>query len=109
MKHTTAFFPILATAAILTGVLISLAELPNEKDLCRNSSSESDSCAFDPCYAAPLPIAAPTNQPTPTLAPPQPEIFLQNTPSFQDLAKGKPVFLKIETDQNEIEVGWANP
>jgi hypothetical protein len=25
------------------------------------------------------------------------------------LVKGRPVFLKVETDRNEIEVGLANP
>jgi len=49
------------------------------------------------------------DQPIPTLAPPRPETSLQNGPTSNELVKGQPVFLKVETDQNEIEVSWATP
>jgi hypothetical protein len=108
MKQPTVLFAVLLSGLILACVLTNLALSSQERDLCRNAAFETELCRVDACEPAPHSTADVGNQPTPTLAPPRPETASQNGPSF-DLAKGQPVFLRVETDQHEIEVGWASP
>jgi hypothetical protein len=109
MKNSTVFIALLATGLILGCVLVGLAVISNERDFCRNSLSELASCRVDSCRIALAPVFATANQPTPTLAPPRPDNLRQNTSLSQNSEKGQPVFLKVETDRNEIEIGWAAP
>jgi hypothetical protein len=108
MKQPTVLLATLATGLILVLVLMNLAVYSQERDLCRNPVLENQPCKAGACIVASLPTRAPAHEPSPTLAPPRPEAK-QVGPSSQDLAKRQPVFLKVETDQNEIEVGWASP
>jgi hypothetical protein len=48
-------------------------------------------------------------QPSPTLAPPRGELLVQEGRPARISLKGKPIFLHIETDDNEIEISWASP
>jgi hypothetical protein len=109
MKHPTVLVALLATGLVLAFVLTGLVVSSHERDLCQNSASESDSCSVKTCTAIRSSVLPPVDQPTPTLAPPRPEISGQKVPSSNELVTGQPVFLKVETDQNEIEVGWATP
>ena len=109
MKQPTVRIALLATGLTLACVLTGLAVSLQERDLCRNSPFETGPNSVDSCEVASSPSLVSANQPTPTLAPPRPETSLQNGPSSNELVKGQPVFLKVETDQNEIEVGWATP
>jgi hypothetical protein len=45
----------------------------------------------------------------PTLAPPRTDIKPTADKSLHTPPLGQPVFVRIETDHNEIEVGWASP
>jgi hypothetical protein len=108
MKQPTVLLATLATGLILVLLVINLAVCSQERDLCRISVLESQPCKAGACIMASLPTIAPTHEPSPTLAPPRSEAK-QVAPSSQDLAKRQPVFLRVETDQNEIEVGWASP
>jgi hypothetical protein len=109
MKQPTVVLATLATGLILFFVLMNLAVSSQERDLCRNSFLMNDPCNGEVCQASPSPTRAPADQPTPTLAPPRSEMLAPASPFSQDLVKGQPVFLKIETDQNEIEVRLESP
>jgi hypothetical protein len=109
MKQPTAFIALVATGFILSCVLTGLAVNSQERDLCRNSVGESGSCGLVARNPAPSPAVASDNQSGPTLAPPRPEASMTNPLYANEVATGQPVFVKVETDQNEIEVGWETP
>jgi hypothetical protein len=46
---------------------------------------------------------------TPTLAPPREEYFAQQASNREASAKQRSIFLHIEADSDDIEVGWASP
>jgi hypothetical protein len=109
MKQPTVSLALLATGVILICVLAGLAVCSQEGQYCQNSVAESGNCGLEGSNQAPSPALASADQPSPTLAPPRPETSVPNPPYSNELATGKPVYLKIETDQNEIEVGWESP
>jgi hypothetical protein len=109
MRHPTVFLALMTTGLILGCVMVCLAVISNERDLCRNSFSEPGLCRMNACRIARTPVFATENQPSPTLAPPRSDTANQNAEISQDSEKGQPVFLHVETDRNEIEVGWAAP
>ncbi len=88
---------------------MKLAVSSQEKDSCRTSLFETESSNIGVCDTVVPPSLASADQSTPTLAPPRPEISAKKGPASNELVKGQPVFLKVETNQNEIEVGWATP
>jgi hypothetical protein len=108
MKQPTVLLSLLATGLLLACVLTGLAVSSHEKNLCRNSSENLDQCEVDECNVVSSPIFNTANSPTPTLAPPRPNISSQAGPASQELSDGQEVFLKFETD-NEIEVSLATP
>jgi hypothetical protein len=109
MKQPTKTIAVLATGLILASVLTGLVVSSHERDACQNSLFETGSSKVDLCNTATSPTFATSDQQTPTLAPPRPETSVQIGPSSNEVAKGQPVFLKVETDQNGIEVGWESP
>jgi hypothetical protein len=109
MKRATSLIATIGTGLILICVLISLALSSQENELCRMSLLEIGQGNQSSCKISTSPTIAPCNQPTPTLAPPRPESATQNEPLSSEVANGQPVFLKVETNQHEIEIGWAAP
>jgi hypothetical protein len=109
MKQPTVLIAVLATGLILACVLAELVLSSHERDACRNPLFETGLKNADLCDAVSSPTIALADQPTPTLAPPRPETSMQIGPSSNEVVKGQPVFLNIETDQNGIEVGWESP
>jgi hypothetical protein len=109
MKRATSLVAIIGTGLILVCVLIRLALSSQENELCRMSLLETGQTNHSTCEIFSSPTIAPSNQPTPTLAPPRPEPATQNEPLSSEVANGQPVFLKVETNQHEIEIGWAAP
>jgi hypothetical protein len=109
MKQPTSLFAMLGTGLILSCVLMGLAISSQESELCRISLLEAGPNNQSACAILASPTLAPSNQPTPTLAPPRSESATQDGLSSSEVAKGQPIFLSVETDQNEIEIGWATP
>jgi hypothetical protein len=109
MRRSTALFATLTTGFILGCILTGLAVSLNQNDLCDGSVVASGRNGATACELASLPARDSSDLPTPTLAPPRPDAAAERGPSSNELVKGQPVFLKVETDQNEIEVGWATP
>ncbi|MGW8256182.1 MAG: hypothetical protein ACWGMZ_01725 [Thermoguttaceae bacterium] len=85
----------LAATLVICGLMALLAIHP-----CPASVFSGAQLSIDSMPYANQPRQSPglTASNSPTLAPPRTEL----TPSF-----GQIVFLKVETDQDEIEVGWA--
>jgi hypothetical protein len=109
MERPTALVATFATGLALLCIVTGLAVTANQKDACNNPALI---CGLKPvpeCALVPSSTDSTANHPTPTLAPPRPASTVGSLPSSTEVANGQPVFLNVETDQNEIEVGWASP
>jgi hypothetical protein len=85
---------------ILFGLLVVIGVCPP------NTVTDSDT------YQETLLTARPgisRGQATPTLAPPRDKYFAQQAIHCGTSTKGKPIFLRIEADSDEIEVSWVSP
>jgi hypothetical protein len=109
MKQANGLIALLGAGLILAGVLAGLAVNSQKQGHCLNSPGNSGLADLPSCEEVPSPVLRMGNQPTPTLAPPRSDNSFPEEPWSNELVKGRPVFLKVETDRNEIEVGWANP
>jgi hypothetical protein len=110
MKQPTAILATLITGLALACILTGLAVSTNQKDACDNPTLV---CGLNSGPECTLALSLPekfAGRATPTLAPPRSAAAaVGNSPSSAEVAKGQPVFLNVETDRNEIEVGWASP
>jgi hypothetical protein len=106
MKRSKEFHVLTLTGLIFVGLLACLAIASWEKDSCRTATAESGACVLNanPTVSSPVEPAI-----GPTLAPPKPETAASNPPYANELATGNPIFVKVETDQTDLEVSWETP
>jgi hypothetical protein len=109
MKHPTKLFAMLLIGLMLVSVLTGLSVFSQDRDACRIPVREECLGGGAACKVAASPALTSGELGTPTLAPPRPDGSVRSSPSSAEVAKGQPVFLQVETDQNEVEVGWATP
>lgn len=63
-------------------------------------------------YLEPAGSAGPRTNPgqhSPTLAPPRNVFLIQQACNHKSSIEGAPIFLHVQTDSDELEIGWATP
>jgi hypothetical protein len=102
MKQLQEPIALFLSVITLAGVLTCLAANSEGKEYCRGFTVETRTTCDQGCVSDTCTLLASRDPSTPTLAPPRLE---------RAEANSQPVFLKIETDQGdmELEYSWENP
>jgi hypothetical protein len=103
---STRFVAMVLTFSMVSGLLtlITLSAVPETQVL----STKVDKDFFEGSMGTPV-SGNFLAQPLPTLAPPRKVFSVRESDVQRISTKGRPVFLRVETDNDEVEISWVSP